>query len=232
MPEGNQPPQPPDYVAPKFEELRRQVEQHLGIPEEEVVPHLLATWEACHQRRPVEERRLEDPCEDGQDQLDQAPKQESPDKRKPIRVTKGLMVPSTCVPDPSKYALCKLCTQEYIKLWYFTSKECTEAQKHTQNIDIESFSFTQSSSGLMLMPSHSVSAPQSLVMRDGNLSWAEMTVAKNNMVTHMQKCNWPDNLVLMFMQFYMHLDTHPIWSKPKGGKAVLAYQAKVHLKWH
>jgi hypothetical protein len=47
-------------------------------------------------------------------------------------------------------------------------------------------------------------------MQDGNLSWAEMTVAKNNMVMHMGKCNWPDDLVLMFMQFYMHLDTpHP-----------------------
>jgi hypothetical protein len=84
MPEGDQPPQPLDYAAPKFEELHRQVEQHLGIPEEEVVPHLLATLEACCQRRTVEERRPEDPREDGQDQLDQAPEQESPDKRKPI----------------------------------------------------------------------------------------------------------------------------------------------------
>lgn len=231
--------QPPNYADERFQQLRQQVAEHLNLPDNDIVQHLGNLWLTVHgPRQQQEEEQVQQPpanrdhppaLDDHQAELPLPPP--APDKKKSIRITTNRMVSKRRLPDPSDYAIRKLRNQDFVELWYFSPKGCVEAARSGNVVDAESFSLTQVDNTIHLRPSRTTLQPKDVVP-DHLLSWTEMTVAKNNMIDHMQKCDWDEATVNSFMLFYIALDTHTIRPKEYGDRALLKYQAEVRKEWH
>jgi len=210
----------------------------LALPEEEVAQQLANLWLNARQRR--QDQEPEQPAGDQNQPPAADPPQQDPqpgpaappaDKRRYIRIAKDLMVTHKRLPDPSDFAIRKLRNHEYVELWYFTPKGCTEAARTNHSTDMEALSITQVNNTLELQPARAA-APAKGVVHDEDLTWAEMTAAKNSMIDHMARCDWDKEIIVLFMEFYFALDTNPIRLEPHGDQALLTYQAEVRKDWH
>lgn len=235
--EGENVPQPPNYAAEDAQLLRQRLMDDLNITEEEAIQQLNDLWLNAQQRRRQQERAPEHPPQDGDrnrppanDDHQQDPPLATP-KKKPVRITKGLMVTDKRIPDPSDYALRKLQNYEYVELWYFSSRGCTEAARSNLSTDMESLSITRVDNTLELQPSRAVAHAKG-VIPDQDLSWLEMSAAKNNMLSHMAKCGWDKDTVAAFLEFYIALDLHSTRGEEHAEQVLLAYQAEIRRDWH
>jgi hypothetical protein len=134
---------------------------------------------------------------------------------------------------PSSYALTKLRDFEYVELHYFSTEGCTEAAKHDLTVAKDTFALTSSgdSDRLLLRPMAALK-PSSKVLRDEELNWRQMTMAKNNMLHHMGEEGWPDKHVVALATFFLRLDCHRLRQQPDGDAVLIIYQAQVRREWH
>lgn len=228
--------QPPDFAADHFLEARRQLIEHTGFSEEEVVQQMADLWTSARRRRQQQDGEADPPPPPPDDEALQQRQQPEPalppaEKRKIPKITEDLMISEERALEPSEYALSRLRKYQYVELWYFTEKGCTEASRLGRPADLDTLTFTCVDSILELQPSRAVAQSKD-VIHDQHLSWAEMTAAKNNMIDHMRKCGWSDDYLLPLMKFYLALDTHPIHGRRHGDQALLVYQAEVRRSWH
>jgi hypothetical protein len=69
-------------------------------------------------------------------------------------------------------------------------------------------------------------------MKDNNLTWRQMTMAKNSILQHMTKAKWPNEHVEALANFFVSLDLHEMRLQPNGEEILLLYQARVRREWH
>ncbi|KAF8152847.1 hypothetical protein K438DRAFT_1921872 [Mycena galopus ATCC 62051] len=136
-------------------------------------------------------------------------------------------------PRPSAFALRKLERFEYIKLWYFTREGCDDAAASAANrtINEDAFALTKVDDVVGLRPASSFSASRKVV-KDIELTWDQLSFAKNSMLSHMTKLAWPAKHVESLADFWYSLETHPTRSLLHGDRIVLTYQSEVRIEWH
>ncbi|TFK18648.1 hypothetical protein FA15DRAFT_549582, partial [Coprinopsis marcescibilis] len=86
------------------------------------------------------------------------------------------------------YALNKLRAQEYVELYYFTPEGCCEAHNSDQTM-VDALAATHYNNQLILQPM-AAHKPLSKVVRDPDLSWSQVLMAKTVMLKHMEKEGW------------------------------------------
>lgn len=230
---GENEPHPPDFAAEGLRELRQQLMNGLDIAEDEIIQQLNDLWRNGRQRRIQQDLPDNNANQQQLDDEQPGPPPNTPaGKRRPILIDSGTMVTDKRIPDPSEYALRKLQNHEYVELWYFSSRGCVEAAQSSLSFDTDTLALTQVNNTLELQPSRAASHAKGVVP-DQNLSWAEMTAAKNNMLAHMAKCGWDVNTVKSFLEFYVALDLHHSRGDDEDAdKVLLLYQAEVRKDWH
>ena len=132
---------------------------------------------------------------------------------------------------PSAYALNKLENHEYIELWYFTTEGCQDAADYQHTVADETFGLSKVDNFLAL---HAVSASKASrnAIKDMDLTWRQMEMAKNLLLSYMGKLKWPDEYVQSLAGFFINIDMSSMRSRPNGERALLVYQARVRREWH
>ena len=122
-----------------------------------------------------------------QQRLEEAERREKEKKKPKIKdFTADKPVGNVVTLRPSSYALTKLRDFEYIELHYFSTEGCAEAAKHDLTVAKDTFALMSSEDRLLLKPMAALK-PSSKVLRDEDLNWRQMTMAKNNMLHHMSE---------------------------------------------
>jgi hypothetical protein len=167
-----------------------------------------------------------------QQKLDEAERREKEKKKPKIKdFTADKPVGNVVTLRPSSYALSKLRDFEYIELHYFSTEGCAEAAKHDLTVAKDTFALMSSDDRLLLKPMAALK-PSSKVLRDEDLNWRQMTMAKNNMLHHMGEEGWPDKHVVALATFFLRLDCHRLRQQPDGDAVLIIYQAQVRREWH
>ncbi|KAF8806828.1 hypothetical protein BYT27DRAFT_7242549 [Phlegmacium glaucopus] len=134
-------------------------------------------------------------------------------------------------PRPAQYALRRIEEFEYVELWYLTPEGCADATQHqfTQNDD--TFGLTKVDDMVTLKSVSSLKASRNVVP-DSDLSFRQMSMAKNAFIPLMTKYQWSDKAINAFAQFFTQLELHPYRQRDFGERALILYQARVRREWH
>ena len=141
------------------------------------------------------------------------------------------MVGDFVMPRPSQFAVGKLKSFSFIKLWYFTEEGCSEVQETNRTLPEDAYGITQVNDLVTLKPVTAFKASKNAIS-DADLTWRQMSIGKNTMLCYMEICNWPQKHAESFARFYLHLELDPMRSCPNRERVLLAYQAKVRCQWH
>ena len=70
------------------------------------------------------------------------------------------------------------------------------------------------------------------VVPDAELSFRQMSMAKNVFIPLMAKYQWSEKAINAFAQFFTQLELHPLRQREFGERALITYQARVRREWH
>jgi hypothetical protein len=244
---------PPDYGSAEFTDLRVNLATTLRMTEQEAVAYLTNSWRQRFpppnpQQNPPEQQPVNPP---GQARdiankgLPVAPPPDDPPAVPPSgdlpaiakkknfpKFHDGAVMATVRKSGPSKHTLRKLRAFDYVELWYFTPRGHEETAAHSVALKSESFTITQSDSGLALLPSRNPQTSKGSIVKDEDLTFHKMSIAKNGLIACMEKCGWEQRTIRKFMDFYLLLDTHEIRDQPQGDQALVLYQAQARWEWH
>lgn len=122
---------------------------------------------------------------------------------------------------------------DYVPLWYYTNSGLDDASRTFNIVDEESMSLVRRSDGsTSLIPA--ISAKESKIIEDQDLTWDEFCVAAPRMIDAMSRADWPDDRIKMMVQFWANLNSHPYRSSRDQFErgALLLYQAEQRKLWH
>ncbi|KAF8893431.1 hypothetical protein BD779DRAFT_1467783 [Infundibulicybe gibba] len=242
----------PDFLSGPFLAIRTTVSAAQGITPEQVAITLSDAWEAdqaiqvtawdaqCQADREIENeahQAAEDEAQRlaQQEEREEAAEKRAKDKKKPklAPYRDNVTIADEVEDRPSQFALHKLKAFEYVELWYFSSEGCREARRSHRAQAEEAFGLTRIGPDdvMALKPVASLKASARAVP-DADLTWRQMSTAKNCLLTSMAKVGWPQRYTLSLALFYHHLDCHPRRSRKDGEKILLAYHSKARLDWH
>jgi hypothetical protein len=140
-------------------------------------------------------------------------------------------VGSYIAPRPAQYALKRIEDFEYVELWYLTPEGCADATQHQSTQDDDVFGLAKSNDMVALKSLSSVKASKN-VIPDGELTFRQMSMAKNAFIPLMTKHRWSEKAVKAFAQLFTMLELHPYRQREFGEKALIVYQARVRREWH
>lgn len=240
----------PDFVAPHFQAVRDALMNVNQIDEAQAVLQLHNAWTVGNNARKQiwadqiqadilaaqdADRIAEEQAELVRLQREQeadAERREA-DKKKPKLndFDDDRVVGDHIVARPAAFALNKLESFEYVELWYFTQEGCTDALEHQRTQAEDAYGLTRVDDILTLRPVSSFKAARN-VIKDRDLSWRQMTMAKLNLIQHMTLAKWPDRHVTALANFFIQLEMSPMRWRPHGERILLFYQAKVRREWH
>ncbi|KAJ7923159.1 hypothetical protein B0H13DRAFT_2316690 [Mycena leptocephala] len=230
----------PDYTSAAFQLIRTAlIAQTAGSTDADAATQLTAAWNTdWDARKVVWAAQVQADADDAeQERLDrealEAAERKETDKKKPKLATfdASQSVPDYLAPRPSNFAKHKLEQFEYCELWYFTIEGCSDADSTRTAQADEAYSLTQTDSGLALQPLSSFRASKRVV-RDENLTWAQISIAKTAMLETMEETGWTAGHRTALATFFYALDSHPYRSRKNGEKAVIIYMARVRRHWH
>ncbi|KAI6027065.1 hypothetical protein EDC04DRAFT_2573303 [Pisolithus marmoratus] len=72
------------------------------------------------------------------------------------------------------------------------------------------------------------------ITKDKDLSWEEFAEVAHHLATALRESDWPEEWIDNHIKFWLALESHP-WRHGHcqiSKHALLAYQARVHHKWH
>jgi hypothetical protein len=240
----------PDFTSPAFAPLRETIAAARQVSHEEVAQELSAAWDEDNRLRVItwqqqeaedeqarqDTARLAQEAEDrerAQQELEAETERREAEKKKPkihgFNSTKS--VGNAIAPRPSPFALNKLETFDYIELWYFTQEGCADAFDNQRAVAEDAYGLTAVDDFMALKPVSSFKASRNVV-KDKSLTWRQMTMAKNSILQHMTKANWPDDHINALANFFVSLDLHEQRLQPNGEEVLLLYQARVRREWH
>ncbi|KAF8869828.1 hypothetical protein BD779DRAFT_1391540, partial [Infundibulicybe gibba] len=246
----------PDFLSGPYLAVRTAVAAAQDITPEQVATTLSDAWEAdqatqvaawdaqcqadlshhreieneIHQAEQDEAQRLA-----LQEEREEAAEKRAKDKKKPklAPYRDNVAIADEVEERPSQFALHKLKAFEYIELWYFTAEGCREARRSHRAQAEEAFGLTCAGPDdvMTFKPVASLKASAKAIP-DADLTWRQMSTAKNCLLTSMAKVGWPQRYTLSLALFYHHLDSHPRRTRRDGEKILLAYHSKARLDWH
>ncbi|KAJ7433954.1 hypothetical protein B0H11DRAFT_2119934 [Mycena galericulata] len=103
----------------------------------------------------------------------------------------ALVIPDFLGPRASNFAKKKLEDKEYVELWYWSKEGCLDAESLRGGVEAdESFGLSQVGSTLSLKPLTAYKASKKVV-RDEELSWAQLSIAKTGFLAAIVAAGWP-----------------------------------------
>ena len=137
----------PDFAGATYAAIRQVMLTNRQITNEQAVEHLTAVWNQTHAQdikawnlqvqadkveqeeftRLAEEEEVRHQAEDKNEKEEERKEQE----KKQLKINdfdESKMVADHVMPQPSQFAIGKLKSFSFVKMWYFTDEGCTEAQ--------------------------------------------------------------------------------------------------------
>lgn len=239
----------PDYASPDFQPIRQMLTE-AGRSNEEAIQSLTDTWLANNNNR-KELWRLQEEVEEAQRAEQQRLRDEQAEQERARREAEAEQeriqaekkkpkindfdeskaIDDTIIPNPSPYAISKLCNYEYVERCYFTREACAEAQLQSRSSAEDAFSLASSEDGLVLR-SVATAKPLRNVVLDRDLTWSQFGVAKNNYLRLVAKHKWPPKHVEALTHFFFNLEIHEYRNITKGDEALLSYACRSRREWH
>ncbi|KAF8814327.1 hypothetical protein BYT27DRAFT_7082527 [Phlegmacium glaucopus] len=207
----------PDHAGPHYDVLRNALVQN-GMTIKQAIQTINNSWTLNHNERVQrwdQQERIE------------------PEKKKPKMkdFDDAAAVGNYIAPRPAQYALRWIEDFKYVELWYLTPEGCTNATQHQQTQNDDTFGLTKVDDMVTLKSLSSLKASKN-VIPDNELSFCQMSMAKNNLIQLMTKHQWSEKAINAFAQFFTQLELHPYRQREFGEWALIIYQARVRHKWH
>ena len=235
----------PDHAGPHYDVLRNALIQN-GMTAEEAMQALNDSWSQNHDARVQawDQQVLDDAAAAAQAALNQQPdgnlnvpepeqdKAEAEKKKSKMKdFDDNTTVGNFIAPRPAQYALRRIEDFEYAELWYFTPEGCADAtQQQLTQLD-DAFGLTRVDDMVALKSVSSIKASKNVV-HDADLTFRQMSMAKNALIPLMTKYQWPDKAITSFAQLFTQLELHPFRQREYGERALITYQARVRREWH
>lgn len=245
----------PDHAGPHYGVLREALTQN-GMTAEQAVLALNNSWTLNHEARiqawdqqvaddeaalqaqlaaqlEAQQQQAVDPPAAAQAQPEQDGERADAEKKKPKMrdFDDATTVGNYIAPRPSQYALRRIEDFEYIELWYLTPEGCTDATQHHFTQHDDAFGLTKVDDMVTLKSVSSLKASKNVVP-DAELSFRQMSMAKNAFIPLMTKYLWSAKAIKAFAQLFTELELHPYRQRDFGEKALITYQARVRREWH
>ena len=238
----------PDHAGPHYQALRDALVQN-GMPEDQALQALDNSWTLNHDARVVawdqqvaddaaavqqqipQQQALEDPVP--QDLPDPEEVRDDAEKKKPKMkdFDSDTVVGNYISPRPAQYALRRIKDFEYVELWYLTTEGCSDATQHQLTQHDDAFGLAKVDDMVTLKLFCSIRASKNVVP-DAELSFRQMSMAKNTFIPLMAKYQWSEKAITAFAQLFTQLELHPLRQREFGERALITYQAKVRREWH
>lgn len=238
----------PNHAGPHYEALRNALTQNEMTPEQ-AIQALNNSWAQNHAAR-VEawEQQVEEdaaaaaalvqqqPQPDQQPPLDPLPQEEerAEGEKKKLKMKdfdEATTVGNYIAPRPAQYALRRVEDFEYVELWYFTPEGCSDATQLQLTQNDDTFGFTKVDDMVSLKSISSLKASKN-VIPDAELSFRQVSMAKNAFIPLMTKYQWSEKAINAFAQLFTQLELHPFRQREFGERALITYQARVRREWH
>ena len=240
----------PDFMSPAFENLVETISVARLLPVQDIARELADAWKVTndHQKaawavQEQEDLEAQDNAEQlaeeerenlrvQQQQLEEAERREAKKKKPKIGdFDENKVVGDAIGRRPAAFAINKLESLDYVELWYFTPEGCAEASENQRAVAEEAYGLTKVDNFMALRPIAAFKASRN-VIRDMDLTWRQMTMAKNALLQQMTKAKWPEKHVRALALFFLNLELHDQRLLPNGEHVLLIYQAKVRKDWH
>ena len=237
----------PDHAGPHYNLLREALAQN-GLNAEQAIQALNNSWTLNHDARILAwDQQVADDAAAAEaaealrlQQLadqplvpDEEPERNNVEKKKPVMkdFDDTVTVSNYIAPRPSQYALRRIEEFEYVELWYLTPEGCSDASQFqlTQNEDV--FGLAKVENMVTLKAVSSIKASKN-VLPDAELSFRQMSMAKNTLIPLMTKFQWSEKAINAFAQLFTQLELHPFRLREFGERALIIYQAQVRREWH
>jgi hypothetical protein len=240
----------PDHAGPHYDVLRNALVQN-GMTPEQALQALNDSWTQNHDARALawDQQVADDAAQAAQD-VNQGPQQQPEDlvpqdppqpgevavegekkKQKMKDFDDAASVGNYIAPRPSQYALRRLEDFEYVELWYFTPEGCSDATQLQTTQHDDAFGLTKVDDFVTLKSISSVKASKNVVV-DADLSFRQISMAKNALIPLMTKYQWTEKSIKAFAQMFTLLELHPYRQREFGERALIIYQARVRREWH
>ncbi|KAG9312182.1 hypothetical protein JVU11DRAFT_7477 [Chiua virens] len=151
-----------------------------------------------------------------------------------------VQLPDQQVPDKGKtkaidfdinYALTKLSSIEYVKLWYFTPEGSAEASLLHRTQADDTFGITNNNNVLTLRSVASVKASCN-ARADHDLTFLQFLQGKDSLLHFAKQLGWPAKHLDSMALFFWNLENHPLHSVPQGDRVILHYAERIRHQWH
>jgi hypothetical protein len=240
----------PDHAGPHYVALRNTLTQN-GMALEQAVQALNDSWTQNHEARAqawdqqvIDDAAAEEANQAAQ-QADEAAQQPpvlphaQQDERVEAEKKKPTMkdfddttsVGNYIAPRPAQYALRRIEDFEYVELWYLTPEGCSDATQYQLTQNEDTFGLSRVDNMVTLKSVSSIKASKNVVP-DTELSFRQMSMAKNTFIPLMSKYQWSEKAINSFAQLFTQLELHPLRQREFGEQAIIVYQARVRREWH
>src|SRR5277367_457918 len=238
----------PDHTGPHYQVLRDALVQN-GMPMDQAIQVLDNAWTMDRDAHILAwDQQVADDAEVAQQQVLQQQAPEGPvplaqpvleedvadvEKKKPkIKdFDDTTTVGNYIAPRPAQYALRRIEDFEYVELWYLTPEGCSDATQHQLTQHDDAFGLAKVDDMVTLKSSSSIKASKN-VIPDAELSFRQMSMAKNAFIPLMAKYQWSQKAITAFAQLFTQLELHPLRQREYGERALITYQARVRREWH
>ena len=238
----------PDHNGPHYDVLRNALTQN-GMSAEEALQALNDSWNQNHDARvqiwdaQVAADAVLAAAQAQQPQPDDPPvalpnlqqgdeRAEGEKKKLKMRdFDDATTVGNHIAPRPAQYALRRIEDFEYVELWYLTPEGCSDATQLQLTQYDDTFGLTKVDDVVTLKSISSLKASKNVVP-DAELSFRQMSMAKNAFIPLMAKYQWSEKAINAFAQFFTQLELHPLRQREFGERALITYQARVRREWH
>ena len=240
----------PEHAGPHYDVLRNALTQN-GMDLEQAIQALNNSWTLNHDARvqawdlqvanditaqqaqvppqPVQANNPLLPLDPPQQEVERADGEKKKAKMKDF--DDAITVGNHIAHRPSQYALRRIEDFEYVELWYLTQEGCADATQHQLTQLDDTFGLTKVDDMVTLKSFSSLKASKN-VIPDAELSFRQMSMAKNAFIPLMTKYHWTDKAVNAFAQLFTQLELHPFRQQDHGERALITYQARVRREWH
>ena len=215
----------PDHAGPHYDALRNALTNN-GMTPEEAIQALNDSWNLNHDaqvqawdlqvaedeaaleaQRQVLQQEAE--AQAVQEQLLQEAEKAEAEKKKPKMkdFDDAITISNFIAPRPAQYALRRIEEFEYVELWYFMPEGCADATQRQLTQHDDTFGLTKVDDIVTLKSISSLKASRN-VIPDAELSFRQMSMAKNTFLPLMTKYQWSAKSVAAFAQLYTQLELH------------------------
>ncbi|KAF8814085.1 hypothetical protein BYT27DRAFT_7206364 [Phlegmacium glaucopus] len=208
----------PVHAGPHYNLLRDALTQN-GMTPEQAVINDAAAEEVQRQQQLADKPQVVQVLPEQEEERGETEKK----KPKMKDFDNSTSVGNYIAPRPAQYALRRIEDFEYVELWYLMPEGCTDATQHQHTQNDDAFGLTKVDDMVTLKSVSSLKASRNVVP-DTELSFRQMSMAKNAFIPLMTKYQWSDKAINAFAQLFTQLELHLYRQREFGEKALIIYQ--------